>query len=112
MVDMTRCFNCRGQKKVPGLGGVVKDCLACKGGGLVEVDITKPMIDQPIENVVSNPDNSELIERVSKAVSTKVEEPKKTKTNNTKSAEKIKIEKGKRKIFKRKAKDGLDNGNA
>lgn len=108
MVDMTRCFNCRGQKKVPGLGGVVKDCLACKGSGLVEVDLTKPMIDQPIENVVSNPDNSELIEKVSKAVSTKVSEPKESKSKE----KRVKIQKGKRAIYKRKAKDGLDNGNA
>ena len=49
-----RCDACRGQKKVKGLGCMLKKCEACNGTGYIEQDI----VDDE-QNIVDN-DNLEL----------------------------------------------------
>lgn len=50
-----RCDACRGQKKVKGLGCILKKCEACNGAGYVEQD------EQDIaEDVILDNDNHEL----------------------------------------------------
>ena len=38
---MQRCMKCVGTKKIAPLGGIKKDCDACKGTGMVNADITQ-----------------------------------------------------------------------
>lgn len=39
---INRCRACLGKKKLLGLGGMMKDCLACKGIGFMETELEKP----------------------------------------------------------------------
>ena len=41
MSEITRCDSCHGKKKLTGLGGMIKDCPACKGVGYVSVEPVK-----------------------------------------------------------------------
>lgn len=41
MSEITRCDSCHGKKKLTGLGGMIKDCPACKGVGYVSVEPIK-----------------------------------------------------------------------
>jgi|GEM_PF-3160346 hypothetical protein len=47
MSDYARCGVCRGTKKVTGLGGMVKNCLNCKGVGFVGTPPSKPAPEAP-----------------------------------------------------------------
>lgn len=39
---INRCKGCLGKKKLLGLGGMMKDCQACKGIGYIESHLDKP----------------------------------------------------------------------
>lgn len=52
MVEMVRCPNCRGMKKVAKLGGMMGDCNLCSGKGeIAETDRVKPLLVAPVESV-------------------------------------------------------------
>lgn len=42
---INRCRACSGKKKLLGLGGMMKDCIACKGIGYVETQLDKPNVN-------------------------------------------------------------------
>ena len=42
---LVRCAVCRGQKKIKGLGCMLKKCVACSGAGYVEQDAQEDNIE-------------------------------------------------------------------
>lgn len=53
MSNLMRCITCNGQKKYAPLGGIMKDCMDCKGIGFIEsIQSRVNVVDQ---EVVSDP---------------------------------------------------------
>jgi len=38
MTEIVRCDSCHGRKRLVGMGGMIKDCPACKGVGYVSAE--------------------------------------------------------------------------
>lgn len=64
-MSYTRCHACRGQKKVRGLGCMLKKCLECSGTGYIEQDEQSEVIEVQDETL------EEAVEETSKTESTK-----------------------------------------
>ena len=58
-MSFKRCDACRGQKKVKGLGCILKKCEACNGTGYVEQDAQDDIVETASTATVDN-DNHEL----------------------------------------------------
>jgi hypothetical protein len=50
-VDKTRCLKCRGQGEYAGIGGIMKNCIACDGKGKIEVIKDSPKETLPKKKV-------------------------------------------------------------
>lgn len=78
MSDYARCGACRGTKKVTGLGGMVKNCLNCKGVGFVGTPPSKPAPEAPkalCAHCKKDLDWANDLELVAKEVSSELNEP-------------------------------------
>ena len=63
MIEMIRCPNCRGAKKVPKLGGMIGECNTCNGDGKIKAcDKVKPML------IVENEDTQSMVAQVANAL--------------------------------------------
>lgn len=51
---LVRCAVCRGQKKIKGLGCMLKKCVACSGAGYVEQDDKQDDIIETASNTLDN----------------------------------------------------------
>lgn len=96
MVDMIRCPNCRGMKKVAKLGGMMGDCNLCSGKGeIAETDKPKPVLVAPVEI------DSVVIKAVSECVPASEIEHKASIETLPVSEPQIKID-GKKAIYRKK----------
>jgi len=53
-MPLSRCTTCNGRKKTLQLGGLYKDCKACKGIGFVEQELSTHciVIDEPMKSTI------------------------------------------------------------
>ena len=51
---LVRCSVCRGQKKIKGLGCMLRKCVACSGAGYVEQDAQEDNIETASADIVDN----------------------------------------------------------
>lgn len=99
-MEMSRCGNCMGKKKMAGLGGVAADCNLCKGvGQIVKIDVNAADISKEIETAAS-----EIIKQVAIAKAVRIDKKKVVEAEVVQNEEVIKVD-AKRAIYRKKSKE-------